>query len=690
MSLAGFLIGRRLANYEAASRKITVPEGVAAMGLDGLSSSAYGPEAALTILMPVGAAGLHLITPIMAAIVVLLALLFVSYWQTIKAYPSNGGSYTVASQNLGANAGLLAAVALMIDYVLNVAVGISAGIAALTSAIPQLQPYTLWLCLFVLALITIVNLRGTVESGLLLSVPTYLFVASLGGVLIFGVVKAIAAGGSPMPVTPPPPISTATEGVTLWLLLRAFASGCTAMTGVEAVSNGVSAFREPTVRRGHLTLAAIVAILAALLAVIAYLAQGYGIGAMDQTRSGYQSVLSQVVGAVVGRGVVYFVTIGSVLAVLCLSANTSFVDFPRVCRLVAQDGYLPRALAIPGRRLVYSVGILWLAIAAGLLLTVFGGITDRLIPLFAVGAFTAFTLSQLGMARHWQHQGGNRWRFLINGMGAAGTGAALGVVLSAKFLEGAWITVVVIPCMLILLKLIKRYYNIIDRQLHGDVSLDLHALKPPVALVPIAQWNRLSEKAVRYALSVTPEVIAIHLTKLEGPDAEEHNGRLRRQWRSFVELPAQHAGIKAPQLVLSRSPYRSFVGRLLRAVQQIEARFPGRLILVVIPALIKQHWWDYVLTSRRAHRLHEMLVRHGGRDLAVVIVPWAGEAPRPEKIIDEEEPPASRTRGSKLTRRRASGDRVKGREPPVSEPSPVDKGAAASGPTIGRGQPSCR
>jgi amino acid transporter len=268
--------------------------------------------------MPVGAAGLHLITPIMAAIVVLLALLFVSYWQTIKAYPSNGGSYTVASQNLGANAGLLAAVALMIDYVLNVAVGISAGVAALTSAIPQLYPYTLWLCLFVLALITIVNLRGTVESGLVLSVPTYLFIASLGGVLIFGVVKAIAAGGSPMPVTPPPPISAATEWVTLWLLLRAFASGCTAMTGVEAVSNGVSAFREPTVRRGHRTLAAIVAILAVQLVVISFLAQAYGIGAMDQTRPGYQGVLSQLVGAVVGRGPVYFVTIGSVLAVLCL------------------------------------------------------------------------------------------------------------------------------------------------------------------------------------------------------------------------------------------------------------------------------------------------------------------------------------------------------------------------------------
>jgi amino acid transporter len=640
MSLWGVLIGRRLANDEAASRKITVAEGVSAMGLDGLSSSAYGPEAALTILIPVGAAGLHMIIPIMGGILVLLGLLFVSYWQTIEAYPSNGGSYTVASQNLGANAGLLAASALMIDYVLNVAVGISAGIGALTSAIPSLYPYTLWLCLAVLALITIVNLRGTVEAGLLLSIPTYLFIVSLGGVLIFGVIRTLAAGGSPTPVVRPPPLPPATEAVTLWLLLRAFASGCTAMTGVEAVSNGISAFREPTVKRGHMTLAMIVLILAMLLGVIAYLARAYGIGAMNQTEPGYQSVLSQLTGAIVGRGGFYFVTIGSVLAVLCLSANTSFVDFPRLCRLVAQDAYLPRAFAMPGRRLVYSVGILWLAFAAGLLLIVFGGITDRLIPLFAVGAFTAFTLSQLGMAFHWRRQSGNRLRLLINGTGAAGTGAALCVILAAKFVEGAWITVVVIPCVLILLKLIKHYYEIIDHQLNANSPLDLRVLKPPLALIPIVRWSRLTEKAVRYGISIAPEVVAIHLTRLEGPDAEEHNARLRRQWRSFVEVPAEQAGIAPPRLLMSQSPYRSFVGHLLRRITEIAAQSAGRPIVVVIPELVKEHWWDYVLRTQRAHRLRTALLRHGGPDLAVVVVPWASEAPHPEKIIEEEEPAA--------------------------------------------------
>jgi amino acid transporter len=258
MDLFSILIGRRLANEEGRARKITAIQGVPAMGLDGLGSSAYGPEAALTILIPLGAEGLDLIQPIMAAILVLLALLYLSYRQTIEAYPNNGGSYTVAKDNLGANAGLLAASALMIDYVLNVAVGISAGIGAFTSAVPQLPPYTLELCLAELALITIVNLRGTLEAGVVFSVPTYLFVTSFGVVLLFGMAKALAMGGHPAPVVAPPPLPPATQMVTLWLLLRAFASGCTAMTGVEAVSNGVSAFQDPAAKQAHRTLTAIV------------------------------------------------------------------------------------------------------------------------------------------------------------------------------------------------------------------------------------------------------------------------------------------------------------------------------------------------------------------------------------------------------------------------------------------------
>jgi amino acid transporter len=342
------LVGRPIANRDAEDRKLSVITGLPAMGLDGLGSASYGPEAALTILAVTGPAGFGAIGPITWVILILLAILFFSYWQTIAAYPNNGGSYVVAKGNLGANAGLLAAAALMVDYLLNVAVGISAGVGALTSAIPVLQSYTLWLCLGILAALTIMNLRGTRDSGLAWAVPTYLFVGSLGVVLALGTYQALVSGGHPHAVIRPPHVPKATEALTLWLLLRAFASGCTAMTGVEAVSNGVNAFREPRVRQAHGTLAAIVIILGLLLLGIAHVSQAYGVMAMDQTEDGYQSVLSQIVGAVCGRGWFYYVTIGSVLAVLCVSANTSFVDFPRLCHLVAQDEYLPRPFAIPG------------------------------------------------------------------------------------------------------------------------------------------------------------------------------------------------------------------------------------------------------------------------------------------------------------------------------------------------------
>src|SRR5689334_3431595 len=387
MSLLKLILGRRLANEEYDERKIGSFEGVPAMGLDGLGSSSYGPEAAMTVLMPLGAAGTVYVGYVMLPILALLAVLYMSYRQTIAAYPSNGGAYTVSKANLGTNGSLLAASALMIDYVLNVAVGISAGVGALISAVPALHPYTLALCLAILVLVTVMNLRGTMDAGRAWALPTYLFVASFVLILAIGIVKAVTAGGHPQPAVPLPGQPSPTEALSLWLLLRSFAAGCTAMTGVEAVSNGVSAFREPVITRAHRTLGAICAILAILLGGIAYLARSYGIAAMDQTQDGYQSVLSQLAGAVIGRGPFYYVAIGSVLCVLCLSANTSFVDFPRVCRLVAGDDFLPRPFAVVGRRLVFSVGILYLAVSAGILLVGFGGITDRLIPLFAIGAF---------------------------------------------------------------------------------------------------------------------------------------------------------------------------------------------------------------------------------------------------------------------------------------------------------------
>jgi len=412
------LLGQPLASSEEGQQKIGVFAGVPSLGLDGLSSAAYGPEAALTILLPLGAVGLVYIGPITLVILALLTILYFSYRQTIAAYPNGGGSYTVAHENLGIKFGLLAAAALMLDYTLTVAVGISAGVGALISAVPGLHRHTLMLCLAFLALITLVNLRGAREAGAIFALPTYLFVLSLGGVLVYGLIQALGHGGHPHPVLAPPAVPKAVEGVSLWLLLRAFASGCTAMTGVEAVANGVTIFADPVVRNAQRTLTAIVVILLALLAGIAYLCHAYGIAAMDEARPGYQSVLSLLLGAVVGRGGVYYVTLGSVLAVLVLSANTSYAGFPRLCRLVALDSYLPHAFALLGRRLVYTVGILFLTGLCGILLIAFKGITDKLIPLYAVGAFLAFTLSQAGMVMHWRRQAGSG-----ENKGKAGRGA---------------------------------------------------------------------------------------------------------------------------------------------------------------------------------------------------------------------------------------------------------------------------
>jgi len=649
MSVVDFLFGRRLASDEQTGQKIGVLSGLPALGLDGLSSSAYGPEAALTILLPLGAVGLNYILPITGIILALLAMLYFSYRQTIAAYPVNGGSYTVAKENLGTWASLFAASALMIDYVLTVAVGISAGVAALVSAAPHLHKFTVPMCLGILALITLLNLRGTGQAGVAFALPTYLFIASMFVVLGLGVAKSVSSGGHPHPIAPPPTMPAATASVGMWLLLRSFASGCTAMTGVEAVSNGVSAFKDPTVERAHRTLTLIVVILAMLLGGIAFLSHTYQIGATIQDQSAYQSVLSQLVGAVVGRDWFYYTTMGSVLAVLCLSANTSFVDFPRLCRLIAKDSFLPRAFAIVDRRLVYVVGILFLATASGLLLAAFGAITDRLIPLYAVGAFLAFTLSQAGMVMHWRKQmressvpeskngggpiGGNlrqskhgranlRLRLWVNGLGAAATAGALTIILTAKFIEGAWITVLAIPIMLAIFRLVNRHYVLVEKQTESDDPLDVTHKEAPVVLVPISCWDRLVAKSVQFGMLLSPDVIAVHLSNLEGDAAENEASQLRQQWAKRVEKPAHSAGVPAPKLDLVRTPYREFITPLLAHIDKIMARYPGRLVAVIIPEIVEKHWWYSLLHSRRASRLRSALRARQDVHVIVIDLPW--------------------------------------------------------------------
>jgi amino acid transporter len=402
MKVTDVLLGEPLKSSDERAEQIGPIAGIPIFGLDALSSAGYGPEAALTLLIPLGLLGLHYALPITGAIIVLLTIVYFSYIQTIGAYPEGGGSYTVAQENLGESAGLLAAAALIIDYILVVAVGISAGVGALVSAIPSLQPHTLSLCLLILLVIAAINLRGMREAGKIFMVPTYLFAGTLGMTILLGVVRAAFSGGHPIPIVAPKPLHPLAATASTWLLLQAFASGCTAMTGVEAVSNGVRAFREPTVRNARITLTIIIGLLILLLGGIAYLAQIYHIGATDPGQPGYESVLSQMIGAVAGKGIFYFISIASILLVLALSANTAFADFPRLCQAIAINRYLPSSFASRGRRLVFSNGIYVLTFLAGALLIIFGGVTDRLIPLFAVGAFLAFTLSLAHGSDKWQ------------------------------------------------------------------------------------------------------------------------------------------------------------------------------------------------------------------------------------------------------------------------------------------------
>ena len=640
MRLVDRLLGQPLTSSEEGGQKIGVFAGVPSLGLDGLSSAAYGPEAALTLLLPLGILGLNYIGPITFVILALLTILYFSYRQTITAYPNGGGSYTVAHENLGIKFGLLAAAALMLDYTLTVAVGISAGVGALISAAPGLHRHTLALCLGFLALITLVNLRGAREAGAIFALPTYLFVLSLGGVLVYGIAQAISHGGHPHPILAPPAVPHAVEAVSLWLLLRAFASGCTAMTGVEAVSNGVTIFADPVVKNAQRTLTAIVLILLALLAGIAYLCRAYGIAAMDESKPDYQSVISLLLNAVVGRGGVYYVTLGSVLAVLVLSANTSYAGFPRLCRLVALDGYLPRVFALLGRRLVYTVGILFLTGLCALLLVAFKGITDKLIPLYAVGAFMAFTLSQAGMVMHWRKQmsdkeaqgGGSKNKagaggaLFINGLGAVCTALALGVILVAKFAEGAWITVPVLVALMALFFSVRRHYDAVAEQIGHPRPLDLSHNDPPVAVVPLGGWNIVSERALRFGMRLSPDVYAVYV-KLPDANGKDEEGEkkaqdLRGQWAEQVDKPAQAAGLPLPHLEVLSSPYRKVSGPLTAYLKQLKGQYPDRLIAVIIPELVETRWWDWLLHNHRATALKANLLLLGDPRIVVINVPW--------------------------------------------------------------------
>jgi hypothetical protein len=390
------------------------------------------------------------------------------------------------------------------------------------------------------------------------------------------------------------------------------------MTGVEAVSNGIKAFREPVVKSAQRALTMIIAILIVLLGGIAILVRVYHIGATDPGAAGYQSVLSQLTAAVAGQGVFYYVSMGSILLVLALSANTAFADFPRLCRAVAEDGYLPYGFASRGRRLVYSQGIWVLAVLCGGLLLLFGGVTDRLIPLYAVGAFLAFTLSQAGMVAHWRRTGGegSGRNMFVNGLGATATATTVVVVTVAKFVEGAWVTVLLIPAMMMVMVAIRRHYRSIQAEIASDTPLDLSNLREPLVVVPILSWNKLAQKGLRFALTLSSEVQALHI------ECEKDDGSFCRSWTRYVEEPAKRAGRAAPCLVELSSPFRFVVNPIVDYILELERKTPERQIAVLIPELVEPHWFQYLLHSQRAELLKTFLLAKGSPRIVLVTVPW--------------------------------------------------------------------
>ena len=641
MKLSNLVFGRPLETASEQDHRIGVSAGIPIFGLDGLTSAAYGPEQTMSLLIPLGLLGMqHYLLPIFSAILALLVILYFSYRQTITAYPNGGGSYTVASENLGDMAGLFAAAALMIDYILTAAVGVSAGTTALVSAIPALHPHQLGLCLLVLGIIVTVNLRGVKESGLVFMLPTFLFVGTLLATVVVGVLHSLAAGGHPVAVaTPPPALPQSMQYLTLWLLMKAFAGGCAAMTGVEAVSNGVTAFKEPKSANANRALTVIIGVLVVLLLGLSYVAKVYGVSAMaDPTAHGYQSVLSIEVAAVFGRGWFYFLTMGSVLSALAFSANTAFAGFPRLARAIAMRDYFPHVFLVRGRRLLFTYGIYVLAGLTAVLLIVFDGITDRLIPLYAIGAFLAFTLSQAGMVRHWMKHPDASHRLIkmfLNGLGAVATGVTLLVVLVAKFASGAWMTAILVPLLIAMMLAIKEHYDSVAVEVEEPTPLRTTNLEPPIVVIPMARWNKISEKALRFGMTMSTNLKVVHVES-DDSDADA----IDRTWHDMVLVPLRKAGLPEPELISVKSNYRTIISPLMGVVFKLEEQYPQVKIAVLLPELVVRRWWEYFLHNQRVQLLKLTLLVKGKQRIIVVNIPWylsrciEGDAPAPVAAVD--------------------------------------------------------
>lgn len=551
---------------------------------DALSSSAYATQEILLNLALAGTVALHVTLPITIAIAMLLAVVTISYIQTVHAYPSGGGAYIVASENLSRQMGLLAAAALLTDYILTVAVSVASGVQQVTSLLPELTQFTVPLCILVILFVTLANLRGVKESGVLFAFPTYFFLISVLGMIVWGVVSRHILGIPPYRL-PQPPIQ-ATTALSVALVLKAFASGCSALTGVEAISNGVQAFRPPESKNAAQTLTAMAVLLGSLVLGISYLAQAnhvvYAHG-YDQ-----ESAISLVARAVFHnnetlRGMVLVAT----ALILLIAANTSFADFPRLSSILARDGFMPRQLSNLGDRLVYSNGIILLGVFSSLLIVAFHGKTDRLIPLYAVGVFLAFTLSQAGMVRHWLKLRGSgwHWKAVINGLGATATGIVLIVVLIEKTLEGAWIVVIIIPVMIWMMDKVYQHYQYMRSQL-SLIGYEPEPPSPHTVLVLIHDVHRGVIPALNYAREIASDVRAVHIEV-----NPQHTPTLKMRWEQW--------GDRIP-LVIIESPYRSLVGPIVEYVRQVKADHPRHIVTVVVPEFVVTRWWQRILHANSA------------------------------------------------------------------------------------------
>ncbi len=610
------LFGRPLSTHEEISERLNVATGLSIFASDNISSSAYATEEIMRVLALAGAGALLLTMPITIGIVIVLAIVVTSYRQTIAAYPNGGGSYIVASDNLGTLAGLTAAAALLTDYVLTVSVSVAAGVAALTSIVPELFGARVAIGVAIVAVIALVNLRGVRESGLVFSVPTYVYLVSIAGLLAIGIFRLVT---NTLPVYDPPAgwAVTAAEPLGLLLILRAFASGSVALTGVEAVSNGVPAFKPPESRNAQRVIVLMGSAFGLIFLGMSLLTSKIGI-LPDPTEE--QTVISQLGGLLVGNGTPFHYLIQvSTAVLLVLAANTAFADFPRLSSILARDGYLPRAFQFRGDRLAFSGGIAVLALIAALLILLFGGSVTALIPLYTVGVFVAFTLSQAGMVRHWRRlrseiPGWGR-KALVNGIGAITTGVVAIEVAVSKFALGAWVVLLLIPALIGMMLFIHRQYSSMGDQLavREDGPLPEPNREERV-VIPVPGINRAVVQAVNVGRSIAADVEAV-LVSDDRAEAE----RIRRRWER--QLP----GVP---LVVVESPYRALIGPVQAYLDVLDRSWPADrpapVTFVVIPEFVARSWWERILYNQSAPPLRAAML---GRPQRVVVdVPYRPEA----------------------------------------------------------------